>query len=77
MSAITLLKTTRYVNFSDNDWNILDKVDAFYRWCNLYSSNLGVADLLEPDKLRVFEIREAIQESIDIINRRILELESK
>jgi len=36
-----------------------------------------VTELLEPDKRRVVEIREAIQEGIDIINRKILELESK
>lgn len=75
--AITLLRTTKYAGFPDKDWQNFDKIDDFYRWCHLYSSNLGVTELLEPDKRRVVEIREAIQEGIDIINRKILELESK
>ena len=75
--AITLLRTTKYAGFPDKDWQNFDKIDDFYRWCHLYSSNLGVTELLEPDKRRVVEIREAIQEGIGIINRKILELESR
>jgi len=75
--TITLLRTTKYVSFPAKDRHTFDKIDDFNRWCNLYSSNLGVAELLEPEKYRIVDIRETIQEGIDIINRRILELESK
>lgn len=75
--AITHLKITRYINLSDEDWNILNKIDDFYRWCYFYSSNLGTYSLDEADKQKIDEMREIIQKGMIIINRRISELELK
>ncbi len=75
--ALTNLRTTRYVIFTEEDSHTIDKIDDFYRWCHLYSSNLGLAELDESEKLKVEEIRGIIQEGANIINRRIAQLESK
>lgn len=75
--AITHLKITRYINFTQEDWNILNEIVKFCRWCHFYSSNLGTSMLVEMEKREIDEIREIIKKGVDIINRRILELESK
>ncbi len=74
--ALTNLRTTRYATFTEEDSHTIDKIDDFYRWCHLYSSNLGLAELDESEKWKVEEIRGIIQEGGNIINRLIAELES-
>lgn len=75
--AIIHLKITRYINFTDEDWDILNKIDDFYRWCYFYSTNLGAYILDETEKQEINEIREIIREGVNIINRRISELKMK
>ena len=75
--ALTNLRTTRYAIFTGKDLHIINEIDDFYRWCQLYSSNLGLAELDESEKRKVEEIRGIIQEGANIINRLITELESK
>lgn len=75
--ALTHLKITKYVNFTKEDWSILNEIDNFFRWCGCYSSNLSTADFYECERLRIDEIREVIREGMNIISRRISELQAK
>jgi len=74
--AITHLKITRYVNFTDEDWTILNKIDDFCRWCQFFSGKLGFYDIDESEKHEIDEIVEIIPLGVAIIKKRILELES-
>ncbi len=75
--AIIHLRITRYVNFTDEDWTRLNRIDDFYRWCQVWSSNIALSTLDTAEKRKIDEIRETIGEGVNIINRRISELESK
>jgi len=75
--ALTHLKITRYTDFAKEDWSILNEIDDFLGWCDCYSSNLSTASFYECEKLRIDEIRVVIREGINIISRRVSELQEK
>jgi hypothetical protein len=75
--ALTHLRITRYIDFAEEDWSILNEIDDFLRWCNCYSSNLSTSGLYDYERSRILEIREVIHEGIKIIGRRIMELQVK
>jgi len=75
--AITHLRITRYIDFEPKDWDILEQVDDFYRWCHYYSSNLEVLWFRGGDKQRISHIRETIGKAMSTIDKRIDEIELK
>ncbi len=75
--AIGFLKVTRYTSFTDEDWNTLNMIHDFYRWCHFYSGNLAMTYFIADDKQKLEEMKKAITEGMNIVNKRILELESK
>lgn len=75
--AITHLKIARYIDFTEADWYFLNEVDDFLRWCHCYSSNLAAVAFYIPERDRISEKRDVIRQGIDVIRRRISELESR
>jgi len=75
--ALTHLKITRYIDFSKENWSMLNDIDDFFRWCSCYSSNLSTADFYECERQRIDETKDLIREGINIISRRISELQEK
>lgn len=72
--ALTHLRVTRYINFEIEDWNILEQIDDFYRWCHYFSSNLEVMNFLDDDKQRISNIRGTIVKAMSTIGKRIAEI---
>ena len=72
--ALTHLRVTRYIDFEVKDWNILEQIDDFYRWCHYFSSNLEVINFLDDDKQRISNIRGTIIKAMSTIGRRIAEI---
>ena len=75
--ALTHLMITRYINFTDVDWYFLNEIDDFVRWCHCYSSNLAAVAFYRPERDRISEARDVIRRGMDVISRRISELELK
>jgi len=75
--AITHLRITRYIDFEVEDWKNLEQVDAFYRWCHYFSSNLEVMYFFDDDKQRISNIRGTIVKAMSTIGKRIAEIEIK
>ena len=75
--ALTNLRVTRYIDFEIEDWEILEQIDDFYRWCHYFSSNLEVLYFLDDDKQKISNIRETIEKAMVIILNRITEIELK
>ena len=69
--ALTHLRITLYVSFLDEDWKTLNKLDDFYRWCQVCSSNLGLYQMDEADKKKISEILEIIKVGMDTVSKRI------
>lgn len=72
--ALTHLRVTRYINFEIEDWNILEQIDDFYRWCHYFSSNLEVMNFFDDDKQRISNIRGTIVKAMSTIGKRIAEI---
>lgn len=75
--AITHLRITRYIDFEKRDWDILEKIDDFYRWCHYFSSNLEVLDFCDDDKQRILRIKETLLEAMTIISTRIAQMKKE
>jgi len=75
--AITHLRITRYIDFEKKDWDILEKIDDFYRWCHYFSSNLEVLDFCDDDKQRILRIKETLLEAMTIISTRIAQMKKE
>lgn len=73
--ALTHLRITRYIDFELNDWEILEQIDNFYRWCHYFSSNLEVIYFCEDDKQRISSINEVVGKAMVIIVNRISQIE--
>lgn len=72
--ALTQLRITMYIDFTDEHWNIFNQIDGFYRWCSYYVSNLEVAEFSEDGMERINNIRETIQKAMSTIAARINEM---
>lgn len=75
--ALTQLRITMYIDFRDEHWKIFNQIDGFYRWCGYYVSNLEVAEFSEDGRERINNIRDTIQEAMNIIAARIHEMKKE
>ena len=72
--ALTHLRVTRYIDFVEEDWETLNKIDEFCRWCQLYTSNMGVYQMDESDKKIIGEIDGIMEDGLNVVLKRIQEL---
>ena len=75
--ALKHLTIFKYVNFSDDEWKIFDEIIILYQWCHFYTANIGVYCLDEVEKKRIIEMIGLMRVGMDIIDKRMSELEEK
>ena len=75
--ALTHLLIAQYINFTNEDRKIFKDIDEFYRWCYFYTTNLASYRIDENEKQKIIRIKETIQNGVDIVNKRISDLELK
>jgi hypothetical protein len=74
MDAMNHLRITRYVDFPEDDYTILNRINSYYQWCNFYSKN-PITYVEGNEDQRINIMKDLIDRAVDIIDERISELE--